>query len=112
MRIKIGGNIYDVEFQKDLINEENEKNVWGLFLQDKNKIVIEDNLSNQTKLEVFLHECMHAIFYSGNLGVFVKKNQEENLITALASWLYAFIKDNNIEEIKKYFENLENEGDS
>lgn len=56
-------------------------------------IKLEKGLSEEKKLNVLLHEIIHAVFEQLN---FEKENENEHLIQSLANALYQILKSNNI----------------
>lgn len=59
----------------------------------KQTIKIEKGLTEEKKLNVLLHEVLHAIFAELN---FTNENENEHLIQSLANALYQILKSNNI----------------
>lgn len=53
-----------------------------------------DAMSAERKLEVFLHECVHALMYETTAAACLKANMEEVFVCRMAAPLAAFIRDN------------------
>ena len=86
-KIKIGSLIYDFKFKKKLIDDDNKK-LFGHILYDKQEIEVENNITEDRKKLVTLHECIHGMddYYQFNLS--------EKDIDYLSGILMNFINDN------------------
>lgn len=84
--VKIGGITYKVE----TVNEccENNNNVDGKIIYDKQLIRLKHNNNTDYAKMVFLHEIVHALFDHCNI------EQEENVVDRLSKALYMAFKDN------------------
>ena len=90
-RVKICGLWYDVR----VLKKKNEK-TWGTVEYAKTEIILyeSDTLSSERKLEVLMHECIHALLYESTANYCIRKSMEETLVSRLAAPLAAFIRDN------------------
>jgi hypothetical protein len=83
--IKIGGLIYNVLEEKNLLRDSSCSGRSCGNLQD---IRIEEGISRQFKETTFIHEVLHQIDFVYNIGL------EHQQIFQLEAGIYAFIKDN------------------
>lgn len=88
-KVKIGGFNYTV-VKKSRVDKGN-IDVDGEIFYDQGEIALRDDVeqSQEYREMVFLHECLHGIFYSVGLS-----HDDENLVGTLGKGIHAFIKDN------------------
>lgn len=62
-------------------------------------IHISNNFPLQTRVQTFLHECIHGMFDElGQSGLYC----DEDLVDSLAKQLYIFLKKNDLNKIEKF----------
>lgn len=86
--IKIAGIGYEV---KEVENLEDQFNLLGQILYTRGIIQLEKNLPPDRKVQVFVHEVLHGIFFEAGY-----EEQDEEMIDRVAKVLYQVLKDNNI----------------
>lgn len=93
--LKIGGFVWQVEFNKDVSYE---GNCWGSTHTDSQKIFIQPDIPKQKIAQTLLHEILHACVSSaGATKALYKDSEEEELhIKLLSGLLYQALKDNNL----------------
>lgn len=85
--IKISGINYTVDtFEKDV-----DRDLMGRLSYDVAQIFIRKDLPLDKKLETLLHEVMHVVYMNAGLQ---QGDEEEKVVTAMASGVYQFLKDN------------------
>lgn len=62
MKIKILGKIWNLEFRK--LNKRRERGKCDSPLSRNKEIVIDERLEGEEKLEVLIHEMLHAAFWN------------------------------------------------
>lgn len=70
-KVKIGAYNYTVVYKDDL--REDGHSVWGLCDANNNKIYLKKGMTGRRKLEVFIHEALHAIEDSYGVSLGEKK---------------------------------------
>lgn len=97
-KINTGGHVYSVELKKSK-DAEKGRNNWGVtFLEDK-RIIIDSDIPRSLQEETFLHEVMHVCFNESQMGADISNKvflDEEQMVSRLASSLYAILKDNKL----------------
>lgn len=88
-KLKIGYHDYEViewtAFEVDL------SGTWGQCDKNEKKIYVCTETNSKSVADIFLHECMHAIWEYFNLD---EEESEENAISRLSSGLIALFVDN------------------
>ena len=104
-KVKIGSSFYVVEYEKDLIDEEDNKTLLGRMFPDGQLIIINKSLPIFTQYRALHHESTHGISYEYNF------NWNENKVNICSKAFLAFIIDNPefIREILKHAGRLRNE---
>lgn len=92
--VVVGPFHYDVHLWKeaDAVSSE----AAGLCDSHRNAILIKENLNDQTRAEVLMHETLHAIFYTSGLTMVSTGvgQSEEMIVSQLALGLVALIRAN------------------
>lgn len=89
MQIKIGHNLWNLQFVKDIPSTTHI--IWGRTEYSKQVISVLKNLPTEEKRrEVILHELLHVLIDFSDL----RMKNEEQLVTTLARNLCMIIKDN------------------
>lgn len=84
-KVRIKGHMFTV---KQVLKSKLPSDCQGCVDPDKNIIHINKSLPASRKVEVVLHECIHAMLSGHNIV------QEEQVCEALGEYLTEFIKDN------------------
>lgn len=87
-KIKIGNLTYNVVFHDDITI-----NGCGRSGLLKQKIVLNNEMSDDGQFETFLHEIIHQILDSKS---FREESKDEKLVDVLATGLYQVLKDNSL----------------
>ncbi|WP_179107285.1 ImmA/IrrE family metallo-endopeptidase [Sediminibacillus massiliensis] len=87
-QVKVAGLNYVVE-EKPYVGINNNKNFLGACDYDQTTIEILENISDERKEEVFVHELTHAIFEAAGYD-----EQDEEMINRLGKVLNQVLKDN------------------
>ncbi len=90
-KIKIGAHKYDVYFDIDPTNDDDD--CYGNTSFKKLKIGINPSYAVSQQEETFFHEVMHVIY--NQLG-YDKEDNHEQKIQSIAHHLYLFLKENNL----------------
>jgi len=86
-KLKVGGHQIKVKFCKA-----DEENVSGCFKSWYDLIKINvDETSEPSRAETFLHEILEVIKNKNDL------NLDHTVLTVLSNWLFAIIRDNNLD---------------
>ena len=85
-KVKIGGHLYKVEFDKTPKEGTNRGQNCGGFNRANGVISINDNLIKSEKEETFIHEILHGMNSEFN----------ETVLDSLAQQIYQVLKDNNL----------------
>jgi hypothetical protein len=93
-QVKIGYFTYGIEFvddiPKDLKLKEKALELWGFCDNDNQVLYFKKGMNRQRFIEVFLHECLHAIEESYGIDLGEKK------VNRLGLSLAALFKENDI----------------
>jgi Zn-dependent peptidase ImmA (M78 family) len=88
-QVKVGSMIYQVRIVPDLWSENDE--VIGKIHYGLQHIEIDEDLSDQKKVNTFFHELTHALLYEmGEIGL----NDNERFVTRMGNMLAQVFKDN------------------
>ena len=93
----IGINVGSVRYyviEKPVIEIDDDKNYQGCCDYRKTEISILNELSDERKDDVLIHELTHAIFYEAGF-----EEQDEDMINRVAKVLHQVIKNNDWESI-------------
>lgn len=91
--VAVGPFNYDVHLWKEADAVTNE--AAGLCDSHRNMILIKENLNDQTRAEVLMHETLHAIFYTSGLSLVQNLAQnEEMIVSQIAIGLVALVRSN------------------
>jgi Zn-dependent peptidase ImmA (M78 family) len=97
-KLKIGAMDWKVEYS-ELLGES--VNAFGQCIGNKQIILIEKGLTPSNEARTFLHELLHAIFWTSNACSFLPsadaKKLEEDLVSTLDSALLSAIRDNDLD---------------
>lgn len=88
MEFRIGGMVYFVE---DASNLARKHDAWGKVYYDTCKIEIEEELCENRKKEVIVHELLHAMFHEAGFS-----QQDEEVINRVGLILHRFLQDNDL----------------
>ncbi len=92
LTVKVGPVNYDV-VEKAFIEIDGNRNYQGACLYADTTIEILEDISDERKPDVFIHELTHAIFYEAGF-----EEQDEDMINRVAKVLHQVINDNNFKE--------------
>ena len=92
--LQICGHTIKIEYRDGLVVGGDE--CWGVYDDDKHTIYLKIGMSETRKMEILLHECIHAIAEIHNL------NLSEKAVKILAIALLALIRDNKIDFLGNY----------
>ena len=81
MELNIGGHNYKI-IELPLEHEDNDKELYGRHLVKDNIILINKDIEESRKLETFIHEVLHAIYYNTGL------EHDERAIEAVSNGLF------------------------
>jgi Zn-dependent peptidase ImmA (M78 family) len=84
----IAGHTIKIIYKKKIVY--NGGVAWGLYDDDKHIIYLTMGMEKTRKMEVFLHECIHAIEHIHGL------NLSEKDVNLLGIELFAFMRNNKI----------------
>ena len=87
--VKVGSVIYDV-IEKDVIEIAGNKNYLGVCDYSKTTIEIAKNISDERKINTFVHELLHAILNEAGY-----EEYEEEFVERVASVLCQVLRDND-----------------
>lgn len=87
-QIIIAGHTIKIQYKKDMVLDGSP--IWGLYDDDRHIIHLSTGMEKSRKMEVFLHECIHAIDHIHNLGL------TEKAVNLLGIELLAMMRNNNI----------------
>jgi Zn-dependent peptidase ImmA (M78 family) len=86
-QVKIGGMVYEVKIVEDLFKN---ANLYGEVIYSQQLIKIASDISDQRKVNAFLHEMYHAVlFESGKMG-----EQDESEVRRISNILTQIHFDN------------------
>ena len=88
-KLIVAGHTIKVEYLKDMTLNGTE--IWGLYDDDKHKISLRTGMDESRRMEVFLHECIHAIDHIHGL------NLTEKAVNILGIELLALVRNNKID---------------
>jgi hypothetical protein len=88
-KIIVAGHTVKIQYLKDMSLGETE--IWGLYDDDRHIISLRTGMEESRKMEVFLHECIHAIDHIHGLGL------TEKAVNLLGIELLALIRNNKID---------------
>lgn len=88
-KLKIGGHVYSVRITS-VTDEAKGSNNWGRTYHGKGKILIDKEISQTKKEEVFIHELVHCVEH------FVDSDSKESHVTRFSNGLYQVLKDNKL----------------
>ena len=91
--IIISGHTVKIEHVRDL--KLNGEDCWGIYDDDKHVIYLKTGMDKTRKMEVLLHECLHAIEHIEGL----KSN--EKTIDILGRGLLALIRNNKLNFLER-----------
>ena len=89
--VNIDGFEFDVIYSIDTTREESR---FGCVNLNEQKIFLDQNLKEQQLFSTFLHECLHAMFWLGQIKI-NKSCTEEDVVNMLGKQLYKFVRDND-----------------
>lgn len=94
-KVKIGGLNYDLSY-KDLGKDKYGNQGLGECDYDKTKLFLSSKIpmSSDRKLDVFMHECIHALIHESNARHCIKRGKMEPFVCSMSANLAAFIRDN------------------
>ena len=87
--VKVGSVIYDV-IEKDVVEIAGNKNYLGACDYSKTTIEIAKNISDERKINTFVHELLHAILNEAGYA-----EHEEEFVERVASVLCQVLRDND-----------------
>jgi hypothetical protein len=88
-QVKVGSMIYQVSIKSGLWNENDV--VIGKIHYGLQQIEIDEDLSDQKKMNTFFHELIHALLYEmGEIGL----NENERFVTRMGNMLAQVFNDN------------------
>ena len=85
----IAGHTVKISYKKNMVLDG--APIWGLYDDDRHEISLATRMDPSRKIEVFLHECIHAIDHIHNLKL------TEKAVNLLGIELLALIKNNKID---------------
>jgi len=88
-QVYICGQVFDVVQKKELSYDG--EHLLGLCIPNECKIFIKKGLTKEKRVEVFIHECLHAIDENRNLKLGEKK------VNTLGIEIIRFIRENKID---------------
>ena len=94
-QVKVCGVTYDVEWDKEIVIIDGDAHYIGSCDQNNTKIEILNELSQERKNQVFVHELTHAMLNEANY-----KEHDEELVERLSIILHQVLKDNDFNWIR------------
>lgn len=88
-KIKICGHVFDIKYKKGLLL--NGKECWGIYDEGTNTIWLVKGMTPTRKMEILLHESIHAIESIQGL------NLPESTVKQLGLGILSLIRDNNFD---------------
>lgn len=95
MKVKLGCHEYTVLMKPP----EDMEGLWGKIYYGKQKIVLNQELSNSRLFQVLLHEVLHDINMRSGYQIGESGNELENRIECITNGLADFLIENNIVSI-------------
>ena len=89
-QVKVAGVVYTVK-EEPFIEINSNRNYQGACYYDKTQIFILEDISDERKEQVFVHELTHAIFHEAGFD-----EQDEDVINRIGIILHQVLKDNNL----------------
>lgn len=89
--IKVAGMTYTVE-EAPFIEIDGDRNFQGVCLYRESTIQVLDTLSETRKVQTFVHELTHAIFYEAGF-----EEQDEDMINRVSLVLHQVLNDRHLE---------------
>ncbi|MGO2265840.1 MAG: hypothetical protein ACTH54_03275 [Vagococcus salmoninarum] len=88
LTVKVGGISYDVK-EKAFIELDSNRNFQGACLFSETEIQILEDISEERKVNVFIHELTHAIFYEAGF-----EEHDEDMVNRIGNVLQQVLQDN------------------
>lgn len=89
-KVKVGGVVYVVERDKEVVVIGGDANYYGLCSYDDSKIEILKGLSDGREKEAFSHELLHAMLFEAGYG-----EHDEELVKRLGIVFNQVLQDND-----------------